>query len=54
MVVGRLSLTDAIQAFRNSMVESALFRQNGSRRAAARLLGVTRPAVQRVLRLLPR
>jgi len=48
--VGRLSLPDAIRIFRNEMVDSALNNEQGSRRAAARVLGVTRPAVQHVLR----
>ena len=49
-VVGRLSLNDALTLFRNTMVDVALVRGNGSRRAAAKLLRVTRPAVQYVLR----
>lgn len=49
-VVGRLSLNDAMTLFRNTMVDLALVRGNGSRRAAAKLLRVTRPAVQYVLR----
>ena len=48
--LGRLSLTDAIRTFRNEMVDSALDQGSGSRRAAARMLGVTRPAVQHILR----
>ena len=49
-VVGRLSLNDALTLFRNTMVDLALVRKNGSRRAAAKLLRVTRPAVQHILR----
>lgn len=49
-VVGRLSLNDAMTQFRNTMVDLALNRGNGSRRAAAKILGVTRPAVQYILR----
>lgn len=48
--VGRLGLTEAIQLFRVFMVETALKRKEGSRRAAARVLGITRPAVQHILR----
>jgi transcriptional regulator with GAF, ATPase, and Fis domain len=50
--VGSLDLIEAIRAFRREMVECALRQGNGSRRAAARLLGVTRPAIQSVLRRL--
>lgn len=48
--VGKLGLIEAIRALRKEMVECALRQGNGSRRAAARLLGVTRPAIQSVLR----
>lgn len=47
--LGRLSLRDAIKVFRDEMVNAAL-RLRGSRRAAAKTLGVTRPAVQHILR----
>lgn len=50
-VVGRMSLGDALALFRSAMVDLALARQQGSRRAAAKMLGVTRPAVQHILRL---
>jgi len=48
--VGSLNLIEAIRTFRQEMVECALRQGNGSRRAAARLLGVTRPEIQSVLR----
>jgi transcriptional regulator with GAF, ATPase, and Fis domain len=49
-IVGSLGLTEAIRVFRQEMVDRALLQANGSRRAAARILGVTRPAVQSILR----
>lgn len=48
--VGTLNLIDAIRLFRSQMVDLALRQQSGSRRAAAGLLGVTRPAIQNILR----
>lgn len=50
-LVGRVHLKDAIQLLRQSMLVSALS-NNGSKRSTARLLGVTRPAVQSMARLL--
>jgi len=50
-VVGRMSLGEALALFRKTMVDLALAKQQGSRRAAAKILGVTRPAVQHILRL---
>jgi len=48
--VGRFGLKD-IQAYvRQAVVREALARTGGSRRSAARMLGVTRPAVQKFLR----
>ena len=47
--VGHLSLRDAVRIFRDEMVRVA-FRLRGSRRGAAKMLSVTRPAVQHVLR----
>jgi DNA-binding NtrC family response regulator len=48
--IGSLSLVEAIRVFRNELVDCAIRQSNGSRRAAARILGVTRPAIQNVLR----
>jgi hypothetical protein len=48
--VGRTSLRSAQQELRQTMLQEALVASNGSRRRAAKLLGVTRPAVQRMLR----
>jgi len=48
--VGRTSLRCAQQELRQTMLREALAASNGSRRRAAKLLGVTRPAVQRMLR----
>jgi DNA-binding NtrC family response regulator len=50
MLLGRMSLRDAQRLVRAVMLEGALSASNGSRRSAARMLGVTRPAVQRMLR----
>lgn len=50
-IVGRVHLRDAIQLLRQSMLVSALC-NNRSKRSTARLLGVTRPAVQSMARLL--
>lgn len=48
--VGRFGLKD-IQAYvRQVLVREALDRTGGSRRSAARVLGITRPAVQKFLR----
>lgn len=52
-LVGRVSLKDAQQSVRSTMLDEALHACGGSRRSAARLLGVTRPAVQRMLRERP-
>jgi DNA-binding NtrC family response regulator len=49
-LVGRLGMREAQARLRRAMLEQALESSNGSRRAAARLLGVTRPAIQRMLR----
>jgi len=54
LLVGRLGIRDAQDALRRGMLQQALKASNGSRRAAARILGVTRPAVQRMLRDEPR
>jgi hypothetical protein len=48
--VGRTSLRSAQQELRQTMLQEALVASKGSRRRAAKLLGVTRPAVQRMLR----
>lgn len=52
-LVGEVSLKDAQQRVRIAMLDEALQACHGSRRSAARLLGVTRPAVQRMLRERP-
>lgn len=49
-LLGRVGLRDAQNLLRYAMLRSALLAAQGSRRAAARILGVTRPAVQRMLR----
>jgi len=49
-LVGRVGMKDAQGWVRKTMLEHALDASHGSRRAAARLLGVTRPAIQRMLR----
>jgi hypothetical protein len=49
-LVGRMTLREAQHWVRRTMLLQALLASNGSRRAAARILGVTRPAVQRMLR----
>lgn len=47
-LVGQMNLKDAQRALRTSMSQEALARCNGSRRAAAALLGVDRRYVQRL------
>lgn len=49
-LVGRMGLKEAQRELRVLMVSHALRLCRGSRRSAARLLAVTRPAIQRVLR----
>jgi DNA-binding NtrC family response regulator len=49
-LVGRVGIKDAQGWMRTTMLQHALDASRGSRRAAARLLGVTRPAIQRMLR----
>lgn len=49
-LVGRVGIKDAQDWLRQTMLHQALEAAQGSRRAAARLLGVTRPAIQRMLR----
>lgn len=48
-LVGQITLKDAQRALRASMSQEALGRCNGSRRAAAALLGVDRRYVQRLV-----
>lgn len=48
LLVGHMSLKDAQRALRTAMSQEALARCNGSRRAAAALLGVDRRYVQRL------
>lgn len=48
VLVGQLNLKDAQRALRKSMSQEALARCNGSRRAAAALLGVDRRYVQKL------
>ena len=50
LLLGTRSLRDAQDEFRAHMLHRALRASGGSRRGAARLLGVSRPAVQRMLR----
>jgi hypothetical protein len=47
-LVGLMNLKDAQRALRTSMSQEALARCNGSRRAAAAMLGVDRRYVQRL------
>lgn len=47
-LVGQMNLKDAQRALRTSMSQEALARCNGSRRAAADILGVDRRYVQRL------
>lgn len=49
-LVGRIGMKEAQRELRVLMVSHALRLCDGSRRSAARLLDVTRPAIQRVLR----
>jgi DNA-binding NtrC family response regulator len=49
-LVGTMSLRDAQHEIRETMLREALVASAGSRRRAAKLRGVTRPAVQRMLR----
>lgn len=49
-LVGRFGLKDIQAYIRRELVREALARAGGSRRSAARILGVTRPAVQKFLR----
>ncbi len=48
MLVGQLSLREAQELVRSVMYAQALFASGGSRRRAAKLLGVDRRCVQRV------
>jgi len=52
--VGRVSLRDVTTRVRDVMTEEALARSHGSRSAAARLLDVTRQAVQQLARRMNR
>jgi DNA-binding NtrC family response regulator len=49
-LVGRVGIKDAQGWVRSTMLQHALDASHGSRRRAARLLGVTRPAIQRMLK----
>lgn len=49
-LVGRVGMKEALGWLRKTMLQEALLASNGSRRATARILGVTRPAIQRMLR----
>jgi DNA-binding NtrC family response regulator len=49
-LVGRIGIRKAQSALRRLMLQQALDASNGSRRAAARILGVTRAAVQHMLK----
>jgi len=48
LLVGQMSLQDAQRALRKALSQEALDRCNGSRRAAAALLGIDRRYVQRL------
>jgi DNA-binding NtrC family response regulator len=48
--VGHIGMKDIQTRVREALVREALERSGGSRRSAAQLLGVTRPAIQRWLR----
>lgn len=48
-LVGRMSLKDVQRHVRTAMLLEAFTRAEGSRRLTARMLGVTRPAVQQML-----
>jgi len=49
-VVGRLSLQEVEAEVRRTMLQEALARAGGSRRAAARLLRVSRQLVQHIIK----
>ena len=49
-LVGQRSISDVQSEVRQAMVEQALFLTGGNRTAAARILGVTRQAVQHMVR----
>ena len=51
-LVGHLGMKEIQARVRRALLLEALARSNGSRRSAAQLLGVTRPAVQKWLRSL--
>jgi len=50
LFLGCAGMRDAQEEFRSQMLQRALAVANGSRRGAARILGVSRPAVQRMIR----
>lgn len=49
LLVGSVGLREAVALLRGAMLEEALERGKGSRHAAARLLGVNRRAIQRLV-----
>ena len=49
-LVGRIDLKEAQTLLRRAMLSRALMLSDGSLSAAARILGVTRPSVQRIIR----
>ena len=49
-LVGRVGMKEVLSWLRSTMLREALTASKGSRRATARMLGVTRPAIQRMLR----
>jgi DNA-binding NtrC family response regulator len=51
-LVGHLGMKEIQARVRHALLFEALARSNGSRRSAAQLLGVTRPAIQKWLRTL--
>lgn len=49
-LTGRMMMKDVQHQVREILINDALSRAKGSRRSAARVLGITRPAVQKALR----
>ena len=52
--VGKRELLDVVANVRSTMVDEALARSEGSRRGAAKQLGVSRQAIQQIVRKRPR
>jgi len=51
-IVGLTPMREVLEEVRGEMVEEALAREHGSRSGAARMLGVSRQAIQQAVRLL--